>query len=193
MLKNTHRFTMKMLFLVASLVVTPPTAMSKPLDGVGELKFGMLPETVKALPGCSGSSECLYELMGKNRYFALSYDAPAHSNQMAQALLPDKGSVLRSIDVDMGNYTSPWFLELVDVLQSQYVLTHSPTEQEDTLFQQGQHSELIFGFADGHVLLKIVRRAFGNLVLRIVFQDVASPTPSPQSKELSPLSAIPVP
>ena len=184
---------MIMFVLVTSLVLAQSTALSKSLDGVGELKFGMNPETVKALPGCSSSTECLYELLGKNRYFALSYDAPAPSNQPARALLADKRSLLRTIDVDMGNYTSAWFLELFEVLQSQYALTHSPTEEEDALFQKGQLSELIIGFEGGHVLLKVVRRTFGNLILRVVFQDVGFPSHIRQSEALLPSSSAPSP
>ncbi|MEC4672712.1 MAG: hypothetical protein VST68_00855 [Nitrospirota bacterium] len=184
---------MKMFVLGTSLVLTPSIAISKSLDGVGELKFGMTPKTVQALPGCLSSSECLYELLGKNRYFALSYGAAAPSDQNTRGLMVDKNRLLRTINVDMGNYTSAWFLELFEVLQSQYPLTYSPTEQDDTLFQRGQRSELIIGFADGHVVLKVVRRAFGNLILRVVFQDVASLPHIQQSQALTPSSALPLP
>lgn len=193
MFQHMHRPFMKILVLTTSLAWTPFPAISKPLEGVGELKFGMTSETVDALPGCSSSVECLYELMGKNRYFRLSYGATSPSQETAQAHPTVKGSTLRTIEVDMGNYTSEWFLELFEVLQSQYALAHSPTDQENALFQKGQHSELIIGFADGHVLLKIVRRTFGNLIIRVVFQDAVSASLIQHSWVLSPSPAVSLP
>ena len=191
MLIQTHRFTLKWFILAASLFCGPTTALSQPLDGVGKLKFGMTPEAVEALTGCSSSSECLYELLGKNRYFTLSYDVPFPSDTTTPTPGISTSSMLQIIDVDMGNYTGEWFMELFEVLQSQYALVHSPTDQEDALFQQGQQSELTIGFADGHVLLKIVRRKFGNLILRVIFQDATSATHIRQSWALSPSSSLP--
>ncbi len=190
MLPHTPRFLLTMCILAASLLA-PATAWSKPLDGVGKLKFGMTPEAVEALTGCSSSSECLYELLGKNRYFKLSYDAPFPSDPTTHPPQASTENRLRIIDVDMGNYTSEWFMELFEVLHSQYALVHSPSDQEDSFFNQGQHSELIIGFADGHVLLKVVRRTFGNLILRVIFQDAASATHIRQSWALSPSSSVP--
>ena len=192
MLKKTNGVGLEWL-LLGLFLLAPSVAMSKPLNGVGDLMFGMSPEAVEALPGCSTYDECLYELLGKNRYFTLSYDSPAPSEETPSPPRPDKSSKLRTIDVDMGNYTAEWFMELFEVLQSQYAMAHSPTEQEDALFQQGKHPELIIGFADGHVLLKVVRRKFGNLILRVVFQDETSATQSRQSWAMSPLPAVPIP
>ena len=171
MLTRPHRYSLDLMVLVVGLLLGPSTAMSEQLKGVGELNFGMTPDTVQALSSCSSSEECLYELLGKNRYFTLSYDRPNLSEEKPRENQLPTGRLLRSIDVDMGNYTAEWFMELYEVLKSQYSLVHIPTDQEDTLFQQGQDSELIIGFADGHVLLKVVRRTFGNLILRIIFQD----------------------
>jgi len=171
---------------------TPSIGLSKPYEGVGELKFGMTPEAVQSLAGCSSPEDCLYELLGKNRYFTLSYDSlSSPSNALPPSMDSRQPRTLQSIDVDMGNYTREWFLELFEVLQSQYPLAHSPTEQEDVLFQQQKQSELVIGFADGHVLLKVVRRTFGNLVLHVVFQDIISATQTRQMWALP--SASPVP
>ncbi len=138
-----------------------------PIHGFGELKFGMPPAEVAALAGCSSHTECLYDLLGKNRYFMLEY-GPARA-----ATDPPAGAAahLRRIDIDMGAYTREWFQELFEVFSSQYALSHHPTEREDTSFQEGRSRELVIGFAEGLVLLKVVRRPFGNLIIRMVYQD----------------------
>jgi hypothetical protein len=143
-----------------------PLTQAKTIDGVGKLKFGMTPSAVKTLDGCSSEHECLYDILGKNRYFTLSYDESESTTATPDA--PSK--TLTHIDIDMGNHTKEWFGELYEVLVSQYPLSHMPTEQEDNQFQNGKDQELIIGFAEGSVLLKIVRRQFGNMILRVVYQ-----------------------
>ena len=133
------------------------------------MKFGMKPDEVAALDGCSSQTECLYEILGKNRYFHLVY-RPERTSGPGDPAIPTPGT-LSLINIDMGNYTRTWFLELMDVLASQFPVVHSPTEQENAMFQQGKSQELIIGLADGVVLLKIVRRPFGNLILRVIYQD----------------------
>lgn len=170
--------------VIGSLLLVPPIH-GQPIDGVGELKFGMAPDEVAALDGCSSQTECLYEILGKNRYFRLVYrpERPAPETPPSQP-----PGTLSLIDIDMGNYTRTWFLELMDVLASQFPVIHSPTERENAMFHEGKRQELIIGLADGVVLLKIVRRPFGNLILRVIYQDAdnakvqralwnASPTP----------------
>ena len=192
MLKHSSRLKkVRVWGIFAALLVSPSIAQSKPLEGVGELKFGMTPKTVQSLSGCSTSDECLYELLGKNRYFTLSYRSPLDSDAPIHSEPTSQNRTLRSIDVDMGYYTGEWFLELFEVLQSQYELVHSPTELEDALFQQQKHAELIIGFADGHVLLKIIRRPFGNLILHVVFQDATSATQTLQKWALSSIPSNP--
>ena len=157
--------------VIGSLLLVPPIhgqAIDEPIDGVGELKFGMKPDEVAALDGCSSQTECLYEILGKNRYFHLVYRPERPDPETPPSQTP---GTLSLINIDMGNYTRTWFLELMDVLASQFPVVHSPTEQENAMFQQGKSQELIIGLADGVVLLKIVRRPFGNLILRVIYQD----------------------
>ncbi len=154
--------------IVGSLLLASPIH-AQPIDGVGKLKFGMKPDEVAALDGCSSQTECLYEILGKNRYFRLVYRPERPDPKTPPSQTPP--GTLSLIDIDMGNYTRTWFLELIDVLASQFPVIHSPTEQEDAMFQQGKSQELIIGLADGVVLLKVVRRPFGNLILRVIYQD----------------------
>ena len=53
------------------------------VDGIGKLKFGMKPSEVESLEGCSNETQCLYEILGKNRYFNLFYEANDTSTAMA--------------------------------------------------------------------------------------------------------------
>lgn len=153
--------------IIGSVLLVSPIH-GQPIDGVGELKFGMTPNEVAALDGCSSQTECLYEILGKNRYFRLVYrpERPTPATPPSQP-----PGTLSLIDIDMGTYTRTWFLELMDVLASQFPVIHSPTERENAMFRQGKRQELIIGLADGGVLLKIVRRPFGNLILRVIYQD----------------------
>ncbi len=87
---------------------------------------------------------------------------------------PSPTAKLTKIVIDMGNHTRESFGELYETLVSQYPVSHVPTEPEDIRFQEGTDNELIIGLADGSVILKIVRRPFGNLILRVVYQDRAA-------------------
>ncbi|MCY4614031.1 MAG: hypothetical protein OXB94_10490 [Nitrospira sp.] len=156
--------------LVSLLTMTAPLQAAT-IQGFGTLKFGMTPEEVTALDDCSSQNECLYDLMGKNRYFTLGYGPGA-------ALPPDGATspapaTLSHIDIEMGTYTQEWFLELFEVLAAQYPMNHEPTDQEKAVFRQGRAPELVMGFVDGFVLLKVVRRPFGNMIIHLVFQDAA--------------------
>jgi len=154
-------------FLICGLGTSVSSA--KTIDGFGKLKFGMNPREVEALDGCSSSTECLYEILGKNRYFTLAYGANGLPGPSESP--PSSTAKLTHIDIDMGNHTKEWFGELYQVLVAQYPVSYIPTEQEDKQFQDGTTDELIIGFADGTVLLKIVRRPFGNFILRVIYQD----------------------
>ena len=163
------------LILVFPLLVFlsgPTPSHAKPVEGFGKLKFGMKPKEVEALEGCSSSTECLYEILGKNRYFILKYGANGLTGNEVSS--PPPTANLSQIDIDMGNHTKEWFLELYDVLARQYPVSHIPGEQEDANFRDGTNNELIIGFADDTVLLKLVRRPFGNLILRVIYQDQAA-------------------
>ncbi len=152
---------------LVSVLVWTASLLAAPIHGFGELKFGMPPAEVAALADCSSQTECLYDLLGKNRYFMLGY-GPARGTADSPA---GTGDYLSHIDIDMGAYTREWFQELFEVFSAQYALSHYPTEQEDTSFQQDRSHELVIGFADGLVLLKVVRRPFGNLIVRVIYQD----------------------
>ncbi len=162
------------LVLIPFMVALGGTALTQAntIEGFGKLKLGMTPREVEALQGCSSNTECLYDLLGKNRYFALTYGAN-ESNSTTKSP-PSPTAELTKIDIDMGNHTRELFGELYETLVSQYPVSHVPTESEDTRFQEGTDNELIIGFADGSVILKIVRRPFGNLILRVVYQDGAA-------------------
>ncbi len=162
------------LVLVPFMVALGGTALTQAntIEGFGKLKLGMTPREVEALQGCSSNTECLYDLLGKNRYFTLTYGANESNNNTESP--PSPTAELTKIDIDMGNHTRESFGELYETLVSQYPVSHVPTESEDTRFQEGTDNELIIGFADGSVILKIVRRPFGNLILRVVYQDSAA-------------------
>ena len=143
------------------------------IDGVGELKFGMKPNEVESLEGCSSETQCLYEILGKNRYFTLVYGAKETSTAMVP---PPPTATLTHIHIDMGVHTDEWFDELYATLDAQHHLSYLPTNQEKARFNKGTDNELTIGFANGSVLLKFIRRQFGNLVLRVVIQDQKSAT-----------------
>ena len=150
--------------IVGLLAMTAPIQAAT-IQGFGTLKFGMTPAEVEALEDCSSQTQCLYDLLGKNRYFTLAYGPGASSGDEAAP------ATLSHIDIELGTYTQEWFLEVFEVLASQYPLNHQPTEQEQAVFREDTAQELVFGFVDGFVLLKIVRRPFGNMIIHIVFQD----------------------
>ena len=171
------RTTMLLPFVALSLVSLP--AMTAPLQaatiqGFGTLKFGMTPAEVVALEDCSSHTECLYDLFGKNRYFTLGYGpgagTPDSSAPSGDGTTP---TTLSHIDIEMGTYTQEWFLEVFEVLAAQYPINHQPTDQEQAVFRDGTAQKLAFGFADGFVLLELVRRPFGNMIIHVVFQDTA--------------------
>ena len=155
---------------LVSLLVVAASTHAATIQGFGTLKFGMAPAEVAALEGCSSQTECLYDILGKNRYFTLGYGPvqgapdPAVPSETTQ-------ETLSLIDIEMGTYTQEWFSELFEVLASQYSVTHYPTEDEKTVFQQGTSQELVIGLADGFVLLKLMRRPFGNIIIRVIYQD----------------------
>ena len=169
-LNNVARLAKSVLLIHLIITVGWSTlAQAKNIDGVGKLKFGMKPSDVEALEGCSSNTECLYENLKKNRYFKLIYGPNGSTNNTESSTTPT--GTLTHIDIDMGNHTSEWFGELYEILVAQYPISHIPTEQEDLQFRDGINNELIIGFAEGSVLLKLVRRPFGNLILKVVYQD----------------------
>lgn len=167
-LRTTVRLPIVAFSFVSLLAVTAPLQAAA-LQGIGALKFGMTPAEVTALEDCSSHTECLYDLFGKNRYFTLSYGPDAGTAAPSgDGVAP---ATLSHIDIEMGTYRQEWFFEVFDALTAEYPVTHEPTEHEQAVFNQETAQELTFGFADGFVLLKLVRRPFGNMIIHVVFQD----------------------
>ena len=170
------------LIIVCSLTVLfvgpPNPAFSEAIDGFRELKFGMTEDEVQALERCSTSTECLYELAGKNRYLHLSYPRVKKTQDQPK---------LAQISIDMGRFSNEWYAELQTVLQNQYQLTHDLSGNDIDAFQNERLSELTSGYENGQVLLRVIRRKFGNLVLQVIYQNhelaattFPKPTGSPQ-------------
>jgi len=174
--QNTWLPTATLLLAFGCLLFSPTSAESETGKVIGSLKFGMTPKEVETLPECSSGTECLYEIADKNRYFTLFYQ-PNHGTTSPQsATEPGPDAKLALIDIDMGLYTKQWYGELHHMLANQYPITHQITDQASRAFQEGNLNELALGFADAKVLLKIVRRPFGNLVLRLIFQNEEAAT-----------------
>ncbi len=174
--QNAWLPTSTLLLVFGCLLFSPTSAEPETGKVIGSLKFGMTPKEVEALPECSSGTECLYEIADKNRYFTLLYQ-PNHGTTSPQsATEPGPDAQLALIDIDMGLYTKRWYGELHHMLANQYPVTHPITEQATGAFQEGNLNELALGLADGKVLLKVVRRPFGNLVLRLIFQNEEAAT-----------------
>ena len=151
-------------WLLLLLFVLPYSAFSEVIDGFRELKFGMTKHDVQALERCSSSTECLYELAGKNRYIHLFY--PLESESQSRP-------TLARISIDMGRFTNEWYSELQTILHNQYQLTHDLRSSDLDAFENERISELTSGYENGQVLLRVVRREFGNLVLQVIYQNPA--------------------
>jgi hypothetical protein len=144
-----------------------PTYAIEPLDGFRDLKFGMTEQEVKALKTCSTSHECLYELSDKMRYIHLTYDKDtttpgSHSSEPPR---------LEKISIDMGRYSDPWYQQLQMILGNSYRLTHDYTNETMNAFLAKKFDELKAGYEDGQVVLTVVRRPFGNMTLKVVYQN----------------------
>lgn len=156
------------LLTCASIVLSGGLGLAEPgIDGFRELKFGMTEQEVSALPACNNSKECLYELTDKNRYVELTYLPDEVSNTTEPA------GKLAKITIDMGLYRDEWYQQLQIILGASYHLTQDLSEATKQSFLAGQLNELNSGFEDGQVLLKVVRRPFGNLELKVVYQNAA--------------------
>ena len=144
-----------------------PVCAAEPIDGFRELKFGMNPEEVNALPNCSTPHECMYELSNKNRYVKLTYG----SDNSIQKSQPTETPRLQKISIDMGQYSEDWYKQLQVILGSSYRLTHDFTDETMNAFLAKQVEELQAGYEDGQVLLKVIRRQFGNMILEVIYQN----------------------
>ncbi|MCA9472501.1 MAG: hypothetical protein MRJ96_16765 [Nitrospirales bacterium] len=157
-------YFIKMCCLTLLLLIQPSPAFPEVIDGFRELKFGMTKEEVQSLERCSSPTECLYELAGKNRYIHLSY----YPEQNSQAR-----PTLARISIDMGHFSNEWYANLQNILQKQYQLTHDLRESDIDAFEKERVSELTSGYENGQVLLQVVRRTFGNLILKVIYQSPA--------------------
>ena len=144
-----------------------PAYSAEPIDGFRDLKFGMSPQEVQALPNCSTSQECLYELSNKNRYITLAYDS-VDLIQRSEAI---DTLQLTKATIDMGQYTEEWYEQLQRILGNSYRLTHDFTDDTMNAFLAKEFEELEAGYEDGQILLTLSRRKFGNLTLNVVYQN----------------------
>ena len=170
MIKKTTKVSLFLYWLLISCLVflcTSPTFATNPIDGFRELKFGMSPQEVQALPNCSTSHECMYELSNKNRYIQLTFS----SNGMVEDLNSTENLQLAKATIDMGQYAEDWYKQLQTILGKSYRLSHDFTDDTMNAFLAGQFKELHAGYEDGQVVLTVARRQFGNLVLRVIYQN----------------------
>lgn len=142
----------------------------EPIQGFRDLHFGMTPQEVAALDACSSSTDCMYELTEKNRYLTVTYlpeasPNPSESNNTSP--LPR----LAKIAIDMGQYTDEWHQQLQVILGNSYHLTQDFSEEQLQSFLKRKQDQLHTGYDDGQVVLTLVRRTFGNLVIRILYQN----------------------
>ena len=168
---RTQRKQFYFLMMCSSIVLSCALGYAgQSIDGFRDLKFGMTEQEVSALPGCGSSRECLYELAGKNRYMKLTYlseTVPGTAESAGGTSIPR----LAKITIDMGQYTDEWHQQLQVILGDSYRLTHDLTQTTMQSFLAKQQDELNAGYEDGQVLLKVVRRPFGNMVLKVVYQN----------------------
>lgn len=144
------------------MVLFTPIAQAEIIDGFREMKFGMTEKEIVTLEACSTSTECVYDLAGKNRYLILDYSGAPETESAA---------TLSKISIDMGAFTDQWYEELQIRLQDQYQLTNDLLEVDIAAFAKHQISELTSGYEQGQVLLTVVRRKFGNLILKVIYQN----------------------
>jgi hypothetical protein len=161
------------IIVFSSIILSCVLSYAEPsIDGFRDLKFGMTEEEVSALPACRSSTECLYELTDKNRYVEMTY-LPETVPGSAESAGTPPAPRLAKITIDMGPYTDEWHQQLQIILGESYRLTHDLTEATMQSFLATQQDELVAGYEDGQVLLKVVRRPFGNMTLKVVYQNSA--------------------
>ena len=167
-LKYIHWAIISMVLLLAFLHTA--FAQGEPIEGFRDLKFGMTEKEVSALEVCSTSSECLYELYGKNRYLYPLYQNSNSAGSTSSTSTAQNLPRLVRITIDMGAFTDQFYGELQITLGESYKLTRDLTKEDMDAFTSERTSELVSEYEDGKVLLKVVRRKFGNLVLKVIYQ-----------------------
>lgn len=158
------------IWLLASITLVAvclPVYGAERLDGFRDLKFGMTQEEVKKFEACSTARECLYDLSGKIRYLHLSYDQKT-ATLGSQA--PEQPR-LAKITIDMGQYSDMWHQQLQMMMADNYRLTHDFTDEIMNTFLDKKLQELKTGYEDGQIVLVVARRKFGNMTLKVVYQD----------------------
>ncbi len=144
-----------------------PAYGAEPIDGFRDLKFGMTQAEVNKLEACSTSQECLYDLSGKIRYLHLSYDQEAGTSGPQASESPR----LAKITIDMGQYSDMWHQQLQMMMSDSYQLTHDFTDETMTAFLDKKRQELKTGYEDGQILLAVARRHYGNITLKVIYQN----------------------
>jgi hypothetical protein len=144
-----------------------PAIAAEPIDGFRDLKFGMTAQDVQALPNCSTSHECLYELSDKNRYLQLTYTQENSASSLDSTNTPR----LAKITIDMGHYTEDSYHQLQVLMGNSYRLTHDFMDETMNAFLAKELHLLQAGYEDGQVILTVVRRDFGNMTLKIIYQN----------------------
>ena len=162
-----------------------PVYGAEPIDGFRDLKFGMSPQEVQALSNCSTPHECIYELSDKNRYIQLTY-APVRTSQGSDST---KHLQLAKATIDMGQFTEDWHKQLQMILGKSYRLTHDYTDDTMNAFLSSQLEELQAGYEDGQIVLTVLRRQFGNMILRVIYQNTSLAAEFVRQRPISPINA----
>ena len=165
---HPHRPMIFVFILLTFIFVS--SALSEPIEGFRDLKFGMTEKEVSSLEACTSSSECLYELLGKNRYLYPLYRNSDLGNSTSSNIAVQNPPRLVRITIDMGAFSDSFYGELQNMLLDSYKLTRDLTENDINSFLNEQTSELVLEYENGQVILKVVRRKFGNLVLKVIYQ-----------------------
>ncbi len=163
-----REFPLKWMYSLAIfLALSLPAYGAESIDGFRDLKFGMTPLQVQILENCQTSRECMYELSNKNRYLQLTYNSD--STESETDLTAD--SQLSRITIDMGHFTDEWYQQLQVILGNSYRLTSDFSEDLLNAFMAKQFQQLEAGYEDGQVILQVIRRPFGNVILKVVYQN----------------------
>ncbi len=164
---NCPYFSFGLFLLIIIFLFSLPAYGAEPLDGFRDLKFGMTQAEVKKLGACTTSQECLYDLSGKIRYLHLSYDEETDTSGSQASEQPR----LAKITIDMGQYSDIWHQQLQMMMADSYQLTHDFTDETLNAFLDKKLQELRAGYEDGQIVLVVSRRQFGNMTLKVVYQN----------------------
>ena len=159
-LRYVHVLTITFFFCI-------PAYSAEPIDGFRDLKFGMSPQEVQALSNCSTPHECIYELSDRNRYVQLSY-TPINEGQGSDST---EHLQLAKATIDMGQFSKDWYKQLQMILGKSYRLTNDYTDDTMNAFLSSQLEELQAGYEDGQIVLTVIRRQFGNMILKVIYQN----------------------